>query len=359
MPRADAIEESLPEQVRRHSKKKVEPRAKEYKIDRNRLIPSGSTLVNLQCSDTIHGAYLAGTMVNIIGDSGSGKTSLALECLAACAQQERFNKHHFFFDDIEEANEFDVSKQFGKSVAARLTEPPNGRSTTVESFRNNILKVVKYGEPFIYIPDSFDALTDAKELERAEQSAAGKELKGSYGMGKAKMSSELFRVIVRDLKASLGLLLLISQVRENIDPMSFKKFTRAGGKALDFYAIHRLWLANRKSIKKKERVVGHEVRVKCDKNKVNGKERIVDYSVYSGYGIDDIGSCIDFMIAEGYWKKKANTIDASDIGLTGTREKLIEQGEAQKLERQLRVAVGDAWMEIEDSIKLDRKAKYS
>lgn len=355
MPRSDA--EPLSTQIKKHAKKPVEqPRA--AKIDKDRLIPSGSTLVNLQCSDTAGGGYLMGTMVNIIGDSGSGKTSLALECLAACAQQERFDGYQFIFDDIEESNEFDVSGQFGKKVAARIEPPPNGRSSTVESFRNNVLNAVRAGSPFIYICDSFDALTDAKELERAEQSAAGKELKGSYGMGKAKMSSELFRVIVRDLKKSNGLLIIISQVRENIDPMSFKKFTRAGGKALDFYAIHRLWLGNRGAIKKKERVVGHEVRVKCDKNKLNGKERTVDYSVYSSYGIDDIGSCIDFMVAEGYWKKRANTIDAESLDMTGTREKIIEQIETTRLERRLRAAVEDAWLEIEDSIRLQRKQKY-
>lgn len=377
MPRKESVKNTVDQVRRRAQKPTVIP--VEKTIDRNRLIPSGSTLQNLACSDSIYGAFLEGTMVNIIGDSGSGKTLAALEVLAQCALLSRFDEWDFIFDDIEGSNEFDMAKQFGRKVADRLQAPPNGTSNTIEEFKLNVITAIRGERPCIYICDSFDALSDAKELERTEAQLSGKELKGTYGMAKPKMASELFRICVRELKESRSLLIIISQVRENIDPMSFKRFNRNGGKALDFYAIHKMWLGNIGTLREKERTVGHAVRVKNDKNKLNGKEREIDYDIISGYGIDDIGSMVDFMIAEKFWtkkekdgpKKEEKTIKkgqakkdkqgvyhTGELGVVGKRETIINFVEENNLQRKLRAMVGDAWKEIEDSIKPNRTAKY-
>lgn len=380
MPRNSA--ESLSEQVKKHAKNPVE--VKTNKTDRSLLVPSGVTMLDLACSNTIYGAFKLGTMVNIIGDKSSGKTMLALSMLAECSRLDRFNDFDFIFDDVEAANAFDMSGMFGKKLASRMQQPSkHGKSETVKEMESNIIKAIQSKKPFIYVLDSFDALTTDEEIDRAYARAAGTKEKGSMGMQKAKGAHELFRVLCRDLQAANGLLVIISQVKENMDPMSFKKFQRTGGKALDFYAFHHIWLAHVGSIKKgpadRQRTIGHNVRAKVDKNKLNGNERDVDYDTYNTYGIDDIGSMVDFMIAERYWKpekdekdddniqdrKKKKRIDkqkiihASDFNIAGTRNQLILHIDENKLDRKLKGIASNAWAEIEESLKLDRKPKYS
>ena len=113
-------------------------------------------------------------------------------------------------------------------------------------------------------------------------------------------------------------------------------------------------------IKAKERVIGSNVKVKVTKNKLTGKQREVSFPIYYDYGADDLGSCIDFLVAENYWQKKGDKIIAKDVDMEGTRRKLIADIEGE-IGAVLRVyaAAQVCWREIEDSVKLDRKPKYA
>ena len=51
-------------------------------VDPDWLIPTGSTLLNCACSDYYHGGYGVGKLINLIGDSSTGKTLLALTTFA-------------------------------------------------------------------------------------------------------------------------------------------------------------------------------------------------------------------------------------------------------------------------------------
>ena len=112
-------------------------------------------------------------------------------------------------------------------------------------------------------------------------------------------------------------------------------------------------------IKSKDRVIGSNVKVKVTKNKLTGKQRTVQFPIYYDYGADDLGSCIDFLVDEGYWLKKGDRILAKDLGMEGTRKKLIvdiegEIGAAKRVYETAQVC----WQDIEESLKLDRKPKY-
>jgi len=335
--------------------------------DPDLFVPTGSTLLNLCLSDTADGGYALGTMVNLIGDSSSGKTFLALSCFAEAARDPRFKNYRFIFDDVEAANAFDIDYLFGPKVAARLEAPKadteNPASDTVQEFNDNVFRAVEDGRPFIYILDSLDALTTEDEIDKSEEQRkareTGKEVKGSYGMSKAKGMSELFRQLIRAIKRSNGLLIVVSQTRDNVDPMSYSKKTRSGGKALKFYATHELWVAVGTTHKKRDRIIGVNGEVKVSKNKITGKRRECTLPIFYDYGIDDISACIDWLVEEGFWKKTKLTINATeDIGIDGTKEKLIRYIEENTLQEKLRGIVGDAWHEIERDLKLNRKPKY-
>lgn len=331
---------------------------KELKENNPLLIPSGNTLLNLACSDDYRGAYGIGKVVNIIGDSSAGKSFLALSCLAECATNKKFDKYDLYYDDAEDALEFDIKKLFGKSLLNRLILSSN--SDTIEDFYGNIIKVIKKDKPFLYILDSLDSVSSVDEQKRAEVYGKGKIPEGSYKMDKPKLVSEILRVITRDIKQKEALVAVISQTRDNIGyGAMFQPKVRSGGKALKFYCCHEIWLAVRSKIKEKNRETGIIAQAKITKNKLTGKNRIVEFPINNFYGMDNISANISFLIEEDYWKKEGKTkIVAKDFNFEGTAKKLIRKIEEKNLENELILLVADVWKSIEDSIQPNRKAKY-
>jgi len=84
------------------------------------LIPTGSTLLNCALSGNPFGGYGKGKVVNIIGDSFSGKTLLALTCFAEVCQQKRFDDYSLILGDVENALEFDIGTLFGGKTKGRV-----------------------------------------------------------------------------------------------------------------------------------------------------------------------------------------------------------------------------------------------
>lgn len=333
------------------------------------LLPTPSSLFNCACADRPDGALSLGRMINLIGDSSSGKTLFALATQAEAANDPRFEDYRLIMDDVENALAFDCSYMFGEKMACRL-EPPavdeGGAplpSDTIEDFHCNILDALEDGRPFIYVLDSFDALSAEADNEKVdkfrEARRKGNKTSGSYAMAKPKKSSEILRHICAKLKQTNSILIIISQTRDNIDPMSFEKKTRSGGRALKFYAFHEIWLAMAGKIPSKNRVIGNKVKARITKNKLTGKIREVEFPIYYDYGVDDIRSCIEFLVTEKYWTKTKLTIHADRLKISGTMDKLIREIEDRGLERKLRWEVGKAWMEIEEALKLNRKPRYS
>ena len=346
----------------------ITPKKDEH-FDTSSLISTGNTILDLCCSDSIGGGFLPGRMVNLIGDSSSGKTILCLSLLAEACNNEKFDDYRIIFDDVEAAMSFDIEKLFGTKLAERIDAPNTDEndeplySDTIQQFQYNVTKALDGDLPVIYILDSFDALSSDEEIRRLDDAIEaydkGKETKGTYAMEKAKVGGRALAMIVRKLKQSKSMVVIISQTRDNIDPMSFNKKTRSGGKALKFYATHEIWMACGKKIKSKDRVIGVEAIAKVTKNKLTGKIRDCSFNVFYDYGVDDIGSCVDFLVNEGHWKKKALTIDAVELGISGTRDKLIRTIESERIVGRLKKIVGKVWGGIEESLKLGREPKYN
>ena len=327
-------------------------------------------MLDLACAESLDGAYVEGTMVNIIGDSHSGKTMLALSGLAATAQEERFEDYRLIYDDVEHALEMDIPRLFGKKLARRLEAPKYDSdgdpvySDTVEDFHANVLRAIKKGKPFIYLLDSLDAISadaDEEKVEKAfEARENGKDVSGSYGMAKPKKMSELLRQIVGKLKKVHGLLIIISQTRDNIDPMSFQKKSRAGGKALKFYCTHEIWLAAGKKQKKRDYIIGGNSIAKVSKNKVTGKVRECNFSIFYDIGIDDVAANVDYLIDTKVWSGGGKSKISTDVNWAPdlSKEKLIRHIEDNNLERKLAKRAYKAWLEVEESLKLERKARF-
>jgi len=332
------------------------------------LAPTGATMLNLACSDHIEGGWGVGKIVNVIGDSSSGKTMLAFTMFAELVMMKEFKDYHLIYDDVEQALEFDLERLFGKKMAKRIEAPTYDEagvpvhSDLIQDFFAYIQKALDKKEPFVYVLDSFDALSSKQETDKVDKTLKahlkGDKEAGSYNMDKPKLASQMLRVIKSKIKNTGSLVVIISQTRDNINPMSFEKKTRSGGRALKFYCSHEIWLAMAGQIKSKNRVIGANVKAKVTKNKITGKRREVSFPVYYDYGVDSISSEIDFLIEEKYWKGKGNKIVAPEFELECSKGLLIRHIEEEGKEKELRQIVGQVWNEIEESLKLKRKGKY-
>jgi RecA/RadA recombinase len=325
-----------------------------------KFISTGSTLLNLACSDRIDGGYLLGSIVHIVGDAHVGKSLVALTLMAEAVLRHEFDNYQLIYGEYEAAMNFPLENMFGQNIN-RVQFVPTDKdrlkgAVTAQDWHSYLLNLKT---PYIHITDSLDAIIDEGELEDDRPT------KGGWSTGKAKVSSALFPKIVGKIESSDSLEIVISQTRDNIGVMFGEKKTHSGGNAIKFYRSHSIWLAigDRiyKMIRNKKREVGVHVTAKIKKNKVTGKVRQVTFPVYYDLGIDDVGSMIDWMVDEIFWGKEKNMINtANDFGLDSpiSRDKLITYIEEYNLENTLRKVVGECWKELEDEISIKRKPRY-
>lgn len=340
---------------------------------------TGSTLLNLATGDRPDVSLMQGGYYFLVGDSSSGKTWLTLSIFAEASLSDSFEDYDFVYDDVEGGALMDMEHYFGSKMMSRV-RPPAWRmpgkepanSETVEDFYFHIGNLIKKGKPFIYVLDSQDALDSEIALKKyAKQTKAkeeDKEEKGSYGTDKAKYHSEHIRAVIAGLKRTRSILIIISQTRDNLG-FGFEKKTRSGGKALKFYANVEWWtsVAGKitKTVNGKDRTIGLYCQVEVKKNRVSGKvgkDRAVILPIYYGYGIDDIGSCVDYLIDEKVWlpvEGKKSIYNAKGIMFSGSRDKIVAYIEEENLENKLKEITARTWREIEDACMPVRKSRYN
>lgn len=325
------------------------------------FMPTGCTLIDLVTC----GGYQAGKIINIVGDTSTGKTYLAIECIAS-AKQKFGKKLKWFYDNSESGFSFDTNVMYGFDVLTEAMQ--KNRSVTVEDFSVNLhkqLKSLKSDEYLIYVLDSLDGLSSEAERkrdkERIKAAEADKDYdKGTYAMEKQKYLSEFFRLRSAEIEDKNCLLIVISQVRHNIGVMFGEQYKRSGGKALDFYAHICLWLAVVEKIKKKNRMVAVTIKAKTKKAKISKPFRECFFDLIFDYGIDDIGSNIDFLYdlrtCTGNRSIKKEKVEWE--GTEYTRDALIKHIEENNLELQLEEKTITKWNDIEKEIATDRKSKW-
>ena len=314
------------------------------------FISSGCAL--LDC--VLGGGFPLGRITNIVGDTSTSKTGHSTEALINFIRQ--YPDSMPAYRDTESAFDVEYSAAMGLNPKKVDFGDPEQPVTTVEAFVRDFTKYlndcIKIKSPGMYVIDSLDALSDEGELERD----VGEK---TYGMAKAKLLSEFFRKTVSKIEQSRVLLLIISQVRDNIGVMFGEKYKRAGGKALDFYASQCLWLAkvevNRQTINKVKRPYSITIKAKAKKNKVGLPLRECEYDFRFGYGVEDAEASIK-------WLKEVGRSEEAGIAPSAVKDYIAGLGgmtlaEYDEERQKLRKAVKSVWGEIETSF-LPQRSKY-
>lgn len=308
------------------------------------FIPTGCKTFDL----ALGGGWAEDRIANIVGDKSTGKTLLCIE--SAANFHSKYPDGKIYYRECEAAFDTRYAEELGMPIdAVDFGEP----FETVEDMFDDLMRIVeKAKKPSLYILDSLDSLTDRAELERDMS-------QGSYGAEKAKKLSQLFRRLVRKLSNAHVSVIIVSQIRDKIGVTFGKKTTRSGGRALDFYASQVVSLAQVKTIKRTvsgiERPEGISIKARVDKNKISLPFREAEFDLLFGFGVDDLGSCLE-------WLKTVNSLNELGIDKKAIKRfsrKLYEGDESDyhdKLEEIHRI-VEKRWYEIEQSFMPSRR-KY-
>lgn len=353
--RRKKAEEPLTEQIKRVSKSKV----KEKKIQ---TLPTGCTILDL-----VTGGYQYG-IINVVGDTSTGKTYLTIETLAYLIQV-KGKKVKWFYDKAEGRFSFNTKKMYGYDMLTKDMESRKSKTTEDMSFNlRKELETLKTNEILVYIVDSLDGLSSDDEVkrdnEKYKKKAKGEKLeKGTYGMSKAKNLSEFFRLRSNDIGDKKCLLIFISQVRDNISLGFGPKYRRQGGKGLDHYSNNITWLAIAQKHKRKGRTIGSTIKIQATKASNDKPFREGFIELVFDYGVDNILTNINFLYdlktEKGQDKDNAKTKKLLWDGKDYTRSQLIKYIEDSDLENDLSERVIEKWDAIEKSISSEgRKSKW-
>ncbi len=293
--------------------------------------PSGAALLDA----ALGGGWARARVINLVGDRSTGKTLLAIEACANFARAVPGGR--VLYVECEHAFDRPYAESIGFPASALLIDT----IATVEQLFIQLQEWSKdpNGAPTLVVVDSLDALSDESE----NQNALGDQ---GYGAKKPKLLSEMFRRLNAQLATRDVSMLFISQVRENIGVSFGAKYTRSGGKALDFYCSQIVWLSEVEKIKKTvrgvTRSIGAIVRARVTKNKISAPFREIDVRVLYHYGMDDVHTSL-------YWLKTAAPEALEELQLPrGAVSQDLDRLKNPALQTQVRALATAAWARVEE-----------
>ena len=275
------------------------------------------------------GGLPKGRIVEIYGPESSGKTTLALHCVAEAQKK----GGTCAFIDAEHAMDPGYAKKLGVDVENLLISQPDAGEQALEIADT----LVRSGAIDVLVIDSVAALVPKAELE----GEMGDSLPGLQ----ARLMSQALRKLTASISKSNTLVVFINQIRMKIGVMFGNPETTTGGNALKFYASVRLDIRRIGAIKEREDVVGNQTRVKVVKNKVAPPFKVVEFDIMYGEGVSKVGELVDLGVKAGIVEKSGSwfSYDGQRIGQGRENAKtfLREHPEvADKIEHAIRANAG-------------------
>jgi recombination protein RecA len=246
------------------------------------------------------GGLPRGRVVEIYGPESSGKTTLALHCLAEAQKKGGICA----FIDAEHALDPIYARKLGVNVDDLLISQPDAGEQALEIADT----LVRSGAVDVLVIDSVAALVPRAELEG--------EMGDSQPGLQARLMSQALRKLTASINRSNTMVIFINQIRMKIGVMYGSPETTTGGHALKFYASVRLDIRRFGVIKERDETLGNQTRVKVVKNKLAPPFKVVEFDIMYGEGISKVGELIDLGIRAGVVEKSGSwfSFDSQRIG---------------------------------------------
>jgi recombination protein RecA len=241
------------------------------------LLPSvGGDLYTFDFDVIGTGGIPRGRIIEFFGPESSGKTTLALHYVGK--EQKRGGICAYI--DAEHALDPTYMAALGVDVDNLLVSQPDSGEQALETAE----ALVDSHAVDLIVVDSVAALVPQAELD------------GEMGDSHMGLQARLMSQAMRKLRGKCAMngvpIIFINQIREKLGVMFGSPETTTGGRALKFYSslrvdIRRVSGENGKGlIKSGDVLIGHQMRLRCVKNKVGTPARSTEVDLIYGVGID-------------------------------------------------------------------------